>query len=130
MVEMVVLGISTAILMASAKLHVQIDEDKARRWKTKLEKVWDTGLMYAVTASKFAGRFSFCSIGVSSRSGRTYVRAFYAQANAPYESVSPWLAFAMKWWNCILTRGPPTAINVHCQRKMVGHGQVLRVSRD
>ena len=61
MVEMVVLGISKAILMASAK---------ARRWKTELEEVWDTGLMYAATASKFAGRFSLCSTGVSFRSGK------------------------------------------------------------
>ena len=39
MVEMVVLGISTAILMASAKLHGQIDEDTARMRKTELEEV-------------------------------------------------------------------------------------------
>ena len=119
MVSMVVLGICTTIALESAKILVQVDEGKAERWRQELEESWDQGIMQAALASKFAGRFSFCSSGTSSRTGRTYVRAFCAQANAPCERISPWLGIAMKWWHTFLAKRPPTMLCARTSRKVV-----------
>ena len=119
LMSMVVLGICTSIALSSSRLLVQVDASKAERWKKELEEQWAMGILPAAMASKFAGRFSFCSSGVSSRCGRTYVRAFYAQANAPCEEISPWLSLAMKWWHSFLVRRPPTMLCALKQRKVV-----------
>ena len=117
--QMVVLGVCFTIVVESAKLLIQLDEQKAERWAKELMEYEKQGDLPQSIASKFAGRLSFAASGTSDRTGRTYIKAFYAQAAAPCTGITPMMAMSLRWWLGYLHLRPATEMNAEKLRPTI-----------
>ena len=57
--ELIVLGTSVAVVMASASVSIKVDPGKATRWSAILRRILATGICEQTLAVKLAGRLSF-----------------------------------------------------------------------
>ena len=98
-IEMIVLGMAVRLARASAKVVVHIAKEKAEQWLSDLVSATGGGRMWPAVAAKMAGRLQWALCSSRSKAGRSYIKALFAQANAPMPgyAMSPRLDQAVKW---------------------------------
>jgi hypothetical protein len=100
--HLVVLGVSTDIRADAIFLFPS--KDKVAKWCAQLEQVRRKKQLFLSEAAKIAGRLSFASQYCFAKLGRSMLRPFFAQQNAPlpFGRCSKVLLFAINWWIHVL----------------------------
>ena len=106
--SMIVLGLSVDLSMEQARVLVRLEQSKATMWKGELEDAVKEDRLHSWQAAKFAGRIQWTLTAGKSRAGRSYLKAFFAQAVRPLPEgrISRRLQQACSWVGNYLEERP------------------------
>ena len=110
--RMTVLGACVASDFVAKQVTSRVDEAKSIKWCKLLEKVLRDGMISRHNAEKMAGRLQAAVSMSLDKTGRAFVKPFYAQANKPTRRNTLWLSTATEWWLKYLQIRPPSFMTV------------------
>jgi len=96
---MVVLGMSIEWCLAFDHVRVTLEFGKSQQWLAAFVEALGLDELQPELAAKMAGRLQWCLTASTSRAGRSFLKALFAQANKPlpFGAMSPRLRAACKW---------------------------------
>ena len=87
-ISMIVLGMSIEWCLTFQRIQVRLDRLKARQWQISFEEALLRNELQPDQAQKMAGRLQWCLTASTSRAGRSFLKALFAQANAPLKGAA------------------------------------------
>ena len=101
-----VLGHTVFLDCASLSVEIQVQDLKADAWTSSLSAIISESFVGADLSLKMAGRLGSTVSVNPDRTGRAYVKPFFAQAYAPLRFASAHLLRACYWWIECLNERP------------------------
>ena len=101
-----VLGHTVVLDCASLSVEIQVQKLEANAWTSSLRVIISESFVGADLSLKMAGRLGSTVSVNPDRTGRAYVKPFFAQAYAPLRFASAHLLRACYWWIEYLNERP------------------------